>query len=527
MVALILSAIFLSTTLGWSQRNILELLPGSERMSFDQTKQIHTLAGSVSFTYQGNTMYCDSAVYFQQLNFVKAYGNVHINKAGSINIFSDSLWYDGNSDIGNLWGRVRARDQEYKLTTDSLVYFAKEGKAIYNHGGKVESNDGKEVLTSEIGYFYPEKKDFFFKNRVKYTSPDSKLETDTLQFNYFKNKLSFFGPTKLIQDSALIRCESGWYNTKTEEAQLTKKASFVKNNQEIYADTLWYRPKQKSFVGRGRVTILDTTQRFSLHGEHAVKNDSLHFLFITNKAYAFQQKDSLFVHADTLFGITDALDKIIGLKGYRGVRFFQKDIQGKCDSIAYLKSTDQMQMFKEPILWTKNGELKADTIQVQFKDRLIDRALLRFNSNALFQLDSGTYFNQISGKFITAFFKKNEIFRADVNNNAQTIYFPEETEKTDTAIVIKRIGMNRLYASALRVYLDSGEVSSVTYLDQPDGKFYPMEQINESEKKIQNFSWNEYLKPKNWEEIFIDPKSLVSEKKVETLIEEKEIKFQK
>ena len=97
--------------------------------------------------------------------------------------------------------------------------------------------------------------------------------------NFKKNKLSFFGPTKLIQDSALIRCESGWYNTKTEEAQLTKKASFVKNNQEIYADTLWYRPKQKSFVGRGRVTILDTTQRFSLHGEHAVKNDSLHFLF--------------------------------------------------------------------------------------------------------------------------------------------------------------------------------------------------------------------------------------------------------
>ena len=42
--------------------------------------------------------------------------------------------------------------------------------------------------------------------------------------------------------------------------------------------------------------------------------------------------------------------------------------------------------------------------------------------------------------------------------------------------------MNRLFASELRIYLDSGEVQKITYFDKPDGIFYPIDQIDEKEK---------------------------------------------
>ena len=41
----------------------LELLPGSEKIYFNKATQTHRLVGTVSFIYQGNTMYCDSAHY--------------------------------------------------------------------------------------------------------------------------------------------------------------------------------------------------------------------------------------------------------------------------------------------------------------------------------------------------------------------------------------------------------------------------------------------------------------------------------
>ena len=62
--------------------------------------------------------------------------------------------------------------------------------------------------------------------------------------------------------------------------------------------------------------------------------------------------------------------------------------------------------------------------------------------------------------------------------------------------------MNRIYASDLKVYVDSNEVDGVTYLDKPDGVFYPMDQIKKEEQFIQGFKWQAFLRPKKWSEIF-------------------------
>ena len=92
---------------------------------------------------------------------------------------------------------------------------------------------------------------------------------------------------------------------------------------------------------------------------------------------------------------------------------------------------------------------------------------------------------------------------------------PEEEEKTDTAVIVKRMGLNRIFSSDLRVYLDSGEVVGISYINQPDGKFYPIDQINPEEQYLKEFKWNPALRPKTWQE-------LLEPRKVPVLVEEKE-----
>jgi hypothetical protein len=104
---------------------------------------------------------------------------------------------------------------------------------------------------------------------------------------------------------------------------------------------------------------------------------------------------------------------------------------------------------------------------------------------------------------MTAWFEQNELQRAEMNGNAWTILYPIDEQKTDSSIVKKRLGLNRLYASDLRVYLDSGEVTSITYFDKPDGIFYPMNQIKEDEKFIVGFAWLIAKRPKNPYEMLI------------------------
>lgn len=501
-IALFLSAIFLCTNLA-SAQEYLELLEGPSDIQCNQAKDVCILTGNVQFVYGENTLFCDSAVFYQKRNKMRAYGHVHIRKGAFTNLFADSLWFDGNTEIGFLFGHVRARDQEYKLTTDSLEYNTRLDRATYRHGGKVESIDGKETLTSVVGYFYPEKKDFFFKKNVEYRGEDLLLSSDTLQFSYLKNILSFGGYTRIETDSTFIFCNKGYYNTQTEEAELFENACIEKETQTIEGDTLLYQPKTKQYIGKGNVYVNDTVERFALRGDYLYKNDSIQLTYLTGHALAIQEKDSLFIHADTLFTTLDSLNKVSGIKAYFGVRIFQKDMQGRCDSLTYSKADKKMEMFREPILWSSKGELKGDTIRLYLNDSLIEKAQLFRNATALFRLDTGTYYNQLAGKFMTAYFDdKNEVKRADIDNNAQTIYFPESTENTDTAVVIKRTGMNRLYASKLTVYLDSGEIVGVVYKEEPDGKFYPMNQINEGESRVPGFEWKGFLRPKSWEELF-------------------------
>jgi lipopolysaccharide export system protein LptA len=506
--ALFISAFFLATASAFGQGNELELLPGSDRISGDENLGIQWLAGNVSFKYQGNTMYCDSAVYYKKTKLIKAYRNVHITKPDGLNLFCNELTYDSKTKVAFLQGDVRARDQEYKLTTNALEYDTKSGRATYRTNGKVENILGTEVLTSRIGYFYPNSKDFFFKGDVKYDGPQMSLTTDTLQFAYIKRTVSFFGPTTIYSDSSVINCERGWYRTDTEEAKLMKNASIQKGSQLIKGDTLLYQPQKKLSIGKGNIFVQDTTEKFQFQGDYMYKNDLTKQLYLTGHALAVQanEKDSLFIHADTLFSINDSLDKPSVIKAYYGVKIYQNSIQGKCDSLIYDKSTDVLQLYKSPILWSNKGELKGDTMFVYLKDSLIDRAEIFPNATALFQVDT-IYYNQIAGKQMIAYFKDEDIYRADTRGNAQTIYYLEETEENDSTVIIKRLGMNRLYASDLRVYLDSGEVVGVTYYDKPDGKFYPMDRINKSEQFVPNFKWNPLLRPKSWQEMILEPKT--------------------
>ncbi|MES2799849.1 MAG: OstA-like protein [Bacteroidota bacterium] len=480
-----------------AQKGILELLPGSDKLGYNEKTGAHRLVGSVNFNYQGNTMYCDSAHYFDKTNEVRAYGNVHILK-DNINLFCDSLYYNGKTQRAKLWGHVRARDLEYKLSTDTLEYDAKKGQGIYRHGGKIESITSSEVLTSRVGYFNPDSKDFYFSGKVKYKNEGLQMITDTLRYSYGKQTTYFAGATKIIKDSTFMYCKSGWYNIKTEEGSLMNEALIVQQHNKISGDTLLYRPLIGKSIAKGHVMIEDTVKKTLLLGNYGELDEKNKSSLLTGNAIArsVRDKDTLHIFADTLFNQNDSIDKHTFTKAYNNVRFYNTAVQAKCDSLMFNSSNNSAEMFQQPIVWTNKGELKGDSMTVYLNDSIVDWIHIRNNSTVVMEVDSGNYYNQIGGKEIKAFFRDNEVYQTNVLGNATTIFYPEETEKTDSSTIIKRKGMNRLYAGELRIYLDSSEITGITYFDRPDGVFYPLSEIPKKEQFISNFQWNPTLRPK-------------------------------
>lgn len=499
--ALVVSAFFLTST-ALAQNNILELLPGSERLEYDSKTGIHRLYGNVNFKYQSNLMYCDSAHYYQRTNEVYAYGNVHINKRDTLNLYCDSLYYHGGTRMAKLWGHVRVRDNTYKLSCDSMDYNARTGQASYTTGGVIESITSKEKLTSRIGYFHPETKNFFFSKNVVYTGEDLRMTTDTLRYVYSRSQAFFYGPTNIYTDSALIYCESGSYNTDSQEGELIKNARIDRKNEHIEGDTLLYLPQRKEYIGKGNVFYYDSLENMSFKANYAYNSDSLAYRLLTDCALVSKEldDDTVYLHADTIWNTWNDSSDLI--RGFRNAKLFSSTVSGISDSLVFEQKDSLLQLFGHPVLWSDKAEIKGLKMEIEVKKEQLNSADIYDSASIIMPVEKDKYYHQIYGNKIRAYFDSVRVHRADVFQNAMTIAFPEEEEKgEDSVLTIKRVGMNRLYSSDIRVDLDSAGIVGVAYLQQPDGVFYPMKVIRQEDQFIPGFQDKSALKPNSPEEL--------------------------
>lgn len=489
------------------KKSFLELLPGSDQLLVNEAAGYNKLIGNVRFTYQGHQMFCDSALYYEGAGKVKAYGRVQINKQDTLNLYCDSLYFNSKSKYAKLWGHVRVRDREYKLETDSLDYDADKGEAVYRNGGVITHIERSDRLTSKIGYYYPESKNFFFRKNVTYTDDTYRMTTDTLRFQSIAEKVFFYGATniEIPKDTTLIYCKSGFFDLKNNKGHFVDSAHIFRPSQQIYGDTLIYDSKSDISIGIGNVLIRDTTEKVDFEADYAYSNGKLGKRFLTHCALAtmYQKDDTLFIHADTLFATTDTLNKLKSVKAYYGVMIFSTSYQGLCDSLCYTKSDSLIKMYEKPVLWAKNSQLTGDSIQVRRNKSGISRAYIYGNSLAVSEVDSGRYYNQVAGRNIVGYFNQNKLHLVHVVGSAKTLYFPEKEEENDSSIVVTRSGMNRLFSSEIKLYLDSGEVVGVTSIEQPDGVFFNMEALPTSETKVENFIWRATERPKKEEDLWI------------------------
>jgi hypothetical protein len=158
-------------------------------------------------------------------------------------------------------------------------------------------------------------------------------------------------------------------------------------------------------------------------------------------------------------------------------------------------------MYYKPVIWNRNSQLTGDSIQVLRSKDGVKRAYIYANALAISEVDSGKYYNQVAGKNIVGYFANEKLELVHVVGNAKTIYFPEDEKENDSTIIVSRSGMNRLFSSEIKLYLDSGEVIGMTSIEQPDGVFFRLDEIPADEIKVENFTWRIADRPKRWEDL--------------------------
>jgi hypothetical protein len=90
---------------------------------------------------------------------------------------------------------------------------------------------------------------------------------------------------------------------------------------------------------------------------------------------------------------------------------------------------------------------------------------------------------------MTAEFRNKKISRVVVNGNGESIYFIL-SEKEAAAM-----GMNRIICSDITIRFQDGQVKSLSFYTQPDGRFIPPHELKKDDMTLKGFSWREDRKP--------------------------------
>lgn len=163
-------------------------------------------------------------------------------------------------------------------------------------------------------------------------------------------------------------------------------------------------------------------------------------------------------------------------------------MQAICDSLVSFSRDTTIHMYQSPVMWNGANQIKSDTVVVFVKNENMDMAVfyggdVYGNPVMSAELEFDRY-NQITGKTITARFRDNEVYRTDVEGNAQTYYYMQDEESGAFQ------GFLVMECSDITFNINDKEIDEIIFRGDPVYAIYPMDLIPDGqEQQLPNFIW--------------------------------------
>lgn len=266
-----------------------------------------------------------------------------------------------------------------------------------------------------------------------------------------------------------------------EEARLTARR--LKAESKLKA-------RQARATRKGRMIQIDSTalrELDSLIVLNMAEQDSLLNLLVDS---LLTDTAAMAVPADSIDSLAAPRDSIYRLlKGFRNVKIYRSDFQTVCDSMTAISTDSTIHLYIDPVLWNENNQITSDVMDIFTENQQLTRAEFIGSPMMVSQLDT-THYNQVAGKTMTAYFFNNQIYRNDVNGNAQTIYYMQDGEPVEITM------MGVIESGEISFFIEDKQVVQITYRGDPVYNFYPMDKIPPTQDiRLKGFKWEGARRP--------------------------------
>ena len=245
----------------------------------------------------------------------------------------------------------------------------------------------------------------------------------------------------------------------------------------------------------------DSAQQATLYGQYGQMWEENSIGFATDSALMVDWSDddhTAYIHADTLYTrevpYPDSDSTYRRVQAHYGVRVYRDDMQMTCDSLVYLSSDSTMHLYSQPICWSENQQISADSMIVYIVNEAVDHAVGTGSAICVMQ-QTDEYFNQMSGKIVTAYLEEGEVKIVDMDGNALTVFYPKEKEGD-------YVGVNTTASSFIRMYVENQQVHHMRFTAETTGVLYPLDQVPAGGDRLALFFWAEEVRPLDPMDVF-------------------------
>ena len=480
--------------------------------------------GNVQVQHNGVLINCNKAYHYTDEDYIKAFGNVQLNQGDTIVMNSRYAEYNGKSLLAYATGNVNLRSPDSNLTTDTIYFDRNKQEAYYRSWGTIVNKEN--TLKSKSGRYYLNNKKYVFKTAVTVVNPQVTIKTNNLDFYDNSGHAYVYGPSTITSKENIINTTKAFYDTKNDVGRLLDKSNIVYNNRKVEGDIINYDRKKNFAKATNNVRITDTINNMIATGHYAevyrniggTKRDSM---FITKKALikTLVEKDTMYLHGKKILVTGPIEDRTT--RAFDNVRFFKKDMSGKCDSIHANNKTQLTKLIGKPVIWNSDNQMTGDEIHLVGNNKTEKLDSLKILNNAfLIQKDtlSEDNYNQVKGQYLYGKFKENKLYEVDLIKNTEKIYFMYNDAN-------EMVGIDKGVSSSINMQLENNQILELTSFKQILSDTYPDKDFPKNARRLRGFVWRIDEKITSLENIFPEEEKAIDEKiKAETQKKDKEEK---
>ena len=492
-----------------------------KRLVYDGPRQTYNVEEDVVLD-DGTVIMRTPELEFEGKNNTAIYEHGGQMTSGETVLKSKRGFYEGRTEMFYCYDDVVIVNPEYTIWTDTLHYH-RSGLAKFFGPTNIETDD--YYMYSRWGWFHQEKEQVSLKDDAYIKTKETQtLYGDSIYYDLAKKRGNVHRNV-FLEDTAqncYVKSEYAENDEVAGYAFFTQNPRAVMVQQETdslflvsdtmrlnYAmvyDTLWTggrpEPMPASDIAEASVAASDKAAKNNGKARKKEKNGG---------KKSGQAEKSLAETPDTPekspFSVEEERE-IRELLAYPNVRFYKKDVQGKCDSLIYFRRDSLMFMLREPVIWMSGYQVDGDTIRLWFKENRPDRVWVNENvfmtarvvlkpedtvtrSNAL-EVEEGEWFNQIKGREMWGYFDDSSTFRlADVTGKAEAVYYVVDEEKMEL------IGINKSLSKRIKMYFENAEIQGVNLVEPERTARYPEPDLTQRERILKGFHWVTGLRPRS------------------------------